>query len=299
MTQEAGAEAAVVSGEGAEPTLPEVTETETPTPTAEESAASLTPEEGGEVPEGEEAEEKSRAQERIRQEIDKRKETERKLADLESKVAELAKDRDVIPAVDEAALNSHLGHLRDQIEELRLEGNHLKADILDRQRNKLIDEYEAWQKDAAKKNSERSESQQWEQTIKDVETTSTMYRDQMKIPAPLWDEMGQWFAGELKTNKVMEREFLDILKLRGPVSAVRFAHEQAKPVFDAKAKQAAIDKAKRDADKSKQVGGGAGGEGKGSYSSYQQLIDKGSAAVEAYKKANPDHYQKLLDKHIK
>jgi hypothetical protein len=289
-------EAGIVTGEESEPTP---TGTETLTPAAEETAASLESEEGGE-PEGEEAEgeEKGRAQERIRQLIDREKEANRRIADLEGKVATVLQEKQTIPAIDERALNDHLGTMRDQIEEMRLNGEHLKADILDRKRNNLIDEYEKWQKTAEEQKGKQTDAQAWDKTLEDLGTTSDMYRDHMKIPAPVWDEMGQWFSAEMKTDRLLEKEFIDILKRNGPVSAIRFAHEKAKPVFEAKAAKLAADKAKKDADKGKQPGGGTGDAGKQSYTSYSQLLNLGSAAITDYKKANPKHYQQLLDKHL-
>lgn len=288
-------EAGVVTGGEGEPTPLE--STETLTPAAEEPAASLETEEGV-TDEGEEAEgEKGRAQERIRQLIDRNKESDRRIAELETKVSAVIQEKQTIPAIDESALNTHLGNMRDQIEELRMNGNHLQADILDRKRNNLIDEYEKWQVQATEQQGKQTDAAAWDKTLADLSTTSDMYRDHMKIPAPVWDEMGQWFAAEMKTDKLLEKEFVDILKRNGPVSAIRFAHEKAKPAMEAKTARLAADKAKKDAAKATQTGGGGADGGKQSYTAYSQLLNLGSAAIVAYKKANPKHYQQLFDKH--
>lgn len=292
-------EAGTVTGEESESAQ---TEEETRTSTEETETSTQTDEGGGEQAEeegaGEQTEPEGRAQERIQQLANEKREMANKLAALEAKVNQVVSARDEIPAIDEQALNAHLGSLRDQIDDLRLDGNHIKADLLERQRNKIIDEYETWQQQQTAKQSQNTEQQHYRKALDDTLSAANLYREHYNVPQPLWDEMGQWFSGELEKDKLLAQEFNDVMLRQGPVAAVRFAHDRAKPVFEQKAKQVAEDKKKREAAKTKQVGGEAGGTATGP-KSFAQLMNLGSAQVAAFKKSNPKQYQKLLDASLK
>ena len=291
-------EAGTVTGEESESAQ---TEEETRTSTEETETSTQTDEGGGddaEEVEAEEAEPEGRAQERIQQLANEKREMANKLAALEAKVNQVVSAKDEIPSIDEGALNAHLGTLRDQIDDLRLDGNHLKADLLERQRNKIIDEYETWQQQQTAKQSQNTEQQHYRKALDDTLQAAAVYREHYNVPQPLWDEIGQWFSGELEKDKLLTQEFNDVMLRQGPVAAVRFAHDRAKPVFEQKAKQVAEDKKKREAAKTKQVGGEAGGTATGP-KSFAQLMNLGSAQVAAFKKSNPKQYQKLLDASLK
>ena len=292
-------EAGTVTGEESESAQ---TEEETRTSTEETETSTQTDEGGGEQAEeegaGEQTEPEGRAQERIQQLANEKREMANKLAALEAKVNQVVSARDEIPAIDEQALNAHLGSLRDQIDDLRLDGNHIKADLLERQRNKIIDEYETWQQQQTARQSQQTEQQHYKKALDDTLAAANLYREHYNVPQPLWDEIGQWFSGELEKDKLLAQEFNDVMLRQGPVAAVRFAHDRAKPVFEQKAKQVAEDKKKREAAKTKQVGGEAGGTATGP-KSFAQLMNLGSAQVAAFKKSNPKQYQKLLDASLK
>lgn len=247
--------------------------------------------------EGQEEPHKKDANTRIQQLANEKRELATKLEALEAKVNQSLEEKNAIPAVDEQALNAHLGQMREQIEDLRLEGNHLQADLLERKRNGLLDEYDKWQKGAEEKKQQNGQQEQYKQALDGVLVAADQYQEHYNIPKPLWDEMGTWFRGECEKDSLLGREFDDIMFRQGPVAAVRFAHDKAKPVFEAKAKEATEAKQKREAGKSKQPGGGTGKTSSGP-KSYSALLNLGSAQVAAYKKSNPKHYQKLLDNHM-
>ncbi len=292
-------EAGTVTGEEE---VTEPLETANTEPPEEETDASVQEDEDSGEPaeevDDEGPEHKKDAQSRIRELIDRDKEKERKIAALEARVNQAISAKDEIPAINEQALNAHLGDLRDQIDDLRLDGNHIKADLLERQRNKIIDEYETWQQQQTAKQSQNTEQQHYRKALDDTLSAANLYREHYNVPQPLWDEIGQWFSGELEKDKLLAQEFNDVMLRQGPVAAVRFAHDRAKPVFEQKAKQVAEDKKKREAAKTKQVGGEAGGTATGP-KSFAQLMNLGSAQVAAFKKSNPKQYQKLLDASLK
>jgi|LGVE01.1.fsa_nt_gb predicted RNase H-like nuclease (RuvC/YqgF family) len=302
-------EAAPVSGaeEVTEPLETEDTETpeeETETSvqededSGEESEETDSDEEPAEEVDAEGQEHKKDAQSRIQQLANEKRDLANKLDALESKVNQTLEQRNEIPAINEEALNAHLGQMREQIDDLRLEGNHLQADMLERKRNGLLDEYDKWQKGAEEKKQQNGQQQQYQQQLDGVLVAADKYQEHYNVPKPLWDEMGQWFRGEMEADKLLAQEFDDVMLRQGPVAAVRFAHDRAKPVFEAKAREATEAKKKREAAKGKQPGGGAGKTSSGP-KSYSALLNLGSAALSAYKKSNPKHYQKLFDSHMK
>ena len=271
---------------------------ETPIST-EEGEASGQVETGGEEtteePKPEESEEKKDANTRIRELAAEKAAMKQKMAELEAKVAKVTAPQ--VPAVDENALNSHLGQMREKIDDLRIQGQHLQADLLEEDRNTLIREYRDWKKQRAEQQTQETSQQQFQQRLSELDKVAATYQDHYKIPPPLWKEMSAWFFKEMETDKLLAREFLDNIKV-SPVAAVRFAHEKAKPVFEAKAKQAAEEKKKREEGKQKQVGGEAGGEKEG-IKTYQQLMNLGSAQMKSFREKNPKQYQKLFDAHMK
>lgn len=253
--------------------------------------------------EGPEEPAKKDAQSRIQQLANEKRELAEKLEALEARVNQTLEQRTEIPAVDEGALNAHLGQMREQIDDLRMDGKHLEADLLERQRNNLIDEYDKWQRSAAEKQQQttqqQQQNQQRQQAYDAVDVAAGLYKQENNIPDELFKEGGEWFRTELDKSPLLRQQFEEKMFLQGSVAAVDWAYkEKVKPLFDQRAKEAAEAKQKREAGKNKQPGGSAGKSESGP-KSYQALLNLGSKQVAAFKKNNLKQYQKLLDAHMK
>lgn len=121
----------------------------------------------------------------------------------------------------------------DLEEKIRL-GDRDPATILAlRQTEKWIHDTEAWFADNQAKKAEwtkkKGETEQLQAAQREkaqrLETTADVYRQANNIPQDVWDQSSQWFAEQLKTDKVLGLKFADAYRLHGDVGAVEFAHK--------------------------------------------------------------------------
>ena len=252
-------------------------------------------EEGGEEPEV------GSKEYNFRQLEQKARDAEAKLADLEAKFEQDRKANQTARAVDVQALNTHLAQMQDTIDDYRIEGKHLEAEKLVRQRNALIDEYDAFTAEQGKLEQQQQATQKEQEhrrsMLQGFDEASVFLAQQKGIPDNVFADMGQTFREVVESDKLFARKFVETLERQGPVHAATLAHDRVVEAIDAKQAKATEAKAKKDAAKGKQVAGG-GAEASGTVKSYQALLNLGSAQVASYKTQNPKHYQKLLDKHM-
>lgn len=297
MSEEDISQAGTVTGEAAE-SVPQ--EEQTPAST-EEAEASTDSAEGG-TPEGEEAEteEKSRAQERIQQEIAKRKQVEERLSRIEAQLQAKLQAEAPPPDIDVERLNGWLAQTREQIEDMRLEGRHLEADLLEDQRRTVLAEFKAHQQKAQQYQSEQAKRQQEEAQyvarLQSLDQAAELYRQEMKIPEEVWNKGAEQWHSILAQNPLLDRQYWDIWNRQGDVAAIKFAHDHMTKVQAEEAKKLQEAKAKKDAGKVNITGAGEAPSG---IKTWDQLMGLGSKQVEAYRKNNPKHYQQLLDAQLK
>ena len=227
-------EEVVESAEIQEEEIAEVEEQETEEqPSEEDSEASDQENEVGsqeadqKTEEEEPKEAKQTAQERIQQLANEKRELKERLDRLES---EFQEQKTRAPKVDEDRLNNYLGELRDEIDTLRLEGKHLEADLKERQRNGLLDEYEKWQKqskeEAARQQQQQLTKSQSEQLSRDLDDAAMFYARSKGIPEAAMDEMGKEWSEIIQADQLTARKFWEIAQKQGPVTAIEFAHDK-------------------------------------------------------------------------
>lgn len=291
-------EAAIVSGEAAEP-VPQESENTNPKEEAEASPESV---EGGQPTEEAESEEhRPKAQERIQELANKNKELAQKIEGLERAFRQ-KQELEAVPFLnlDMQAINAHIAQASDQIEELKLEGKHFEAQKLQRDLDKLIDEVDAneakrkeW---SQRQGQQQTQAQQFEAAVKALDDAAEFYREKKGIPQEVWDKgADQWYAMR-QADPILDRQYTEIWMRQGEIAAIQFAEEHVQKAQSAETKK--LEEAKKKADAGK-VNIAATGAPPAGIKSWDQLVGLGSKQVEAYKKNNPKHYQQLLDAHLK
>jgi hypothetical protein len=241
------------------------------------------------------------ANERIQQEIERRKAAEQRAAELEAKFKQNHPPQEVpFVRIDVGKFEEHLTGLRDQAEELRLEGKPLEAARKEREILRLTDAYEEnerLQQEWDEKQKRQKAGVEAEKTfIQRLDQTADFYREQHQIPKETWDAAGNWLAKEFEAKPDLLQEFRERSQT-SPMAAVRWAHEYVEKNMGA---PAAESKESKEEGK-KALPGGKGGPGGKTQTvkNYQQLLNLGSKAVISFKKSNPQAYQKILDAHMK
>lgn len=259
----------------------EVQEEEEPeTPEEEESEASTEDEDGTEESEDSDDEEeqsdedeeegdedepsgqkKRSAQDRIQELANARREAEERATQLETRLKEIEEKfqqtLDNRQTVDVDALNNHLGKLRDQIEDLRLDGRHLEADMKEVERDKLITEYQSWQeadKEREKKlQRQQAESQYRQKSLQEFDQACAFLAKENNIPDDTFQNMGQIFQDVVKTDKVFAKRLMETIEYRGPVEAALMAHERVEKEIKSKEGKVKAEKEKKEKAKKSSV----------------------------------------------
>ena len=304
-------EAASVSGEaesaetqGQEAAEVETEGTATEGAEATEEATGEEGEQGGDEPPApeEKGPKKLTASERIQQEIERRKELERKVSDLQTKwqaeqEAKKAQDKPFVE-VDLTKVERHISTLQEEADNLRLEGRVLEAARKDRERIKLVDMLDEndskrteWEKQQTEKNQDASRI---ENLHKALDSAADFYREHNKIPQEVFSKAAEFFAEARRTDPLLDRQYAEVVQYQGPMAAIRFAHDY---VTTNMGKQAAEAKQQKEAAKATTIGG-VGGTTKGGPKSYQDLLDGPSAKLIDFAKNNPKEYDRLYRAHM-
>ena len=247
------------------------------------------------------------AQERIQQEISRRKaaedqlgERDRRIAVLEQRFEQSQQQAAPYVDVDMEKLSRHLDNLRDEAEELRLDGKPIEAAMKDREYARLIDAYE--QNERAKnealkqRSADEQKAQAYNEFMVKLDRAAEFYRAENQIPQDVWDTAGEWLAQRFQENRTLQLEFDDRARV-SPIAAIKWAHGF---IEEHMAQEAQAAKQGKQEAKKRLVGGASAGGGEASkFRSYEQLMGLGSRAVVAFQRNNPTAYKKLFDAHMR
>ena len=223
---------------------------------------------------------KKNAADRIQQLANEKRELADRLSKLEAQFNQQQSEKPDYVEPDMDAVNAWFEKTSDQIENLKLEGNHLAAKKIELAQANLIAQLEE---------NEAKKQAHIERTGKAKATTSAetakldkldqaviFYREHMKIEPAVWDKMGNWFAGKLQSDVLLRREYQEMVDTQAPTAVVKWAHDYTLKNMGIKEK-AAIDTK----NKNKQTASGAApktGSGKISTVDLSKALEKAKEA---------------------
>ena len=243
------------------------------------------------------------ANERIQQLINENKELKSKLPQEPQNRQEEPGEQEPQPQqpqlpqyieVDEDKFKGHVSELKEQANELELEGKDIEARRVRRNIDQLYDAFdlnEQNRKEAMRLRQQQSQAQVKQQEfVKEFDRVAEQYRETYGIPKDIWDSGAQQLAQKMEKDPMLAREFQEIVKSSGMVSGLRWAQKQLE---DGLGGQAEDTLNQRESAKNKQFGGKGGGGKSVTIKSFEDVMKLPSKEIVRFKKENPQVYAKL------